>query len=376
MIFPYKASQEQELMLEGLDFGNSILLNAYTGSGKTIVFTFYGVQEMMKGKDIIFATFKHNNYIPIIKELKQVSFSSNFSISFAGIFGRNYMDNEFKRIYKKYFNPYEDSSYPMGVLFIKNSKIKIININHLINPDIFVHSYNRLGINPKESILVVDEAHNLFDLLIDNPLLFTSIKQVFSAFSKRIFISATFIPHRFFEWLLEPDNYIKIEDTRNCKLLIPSNISMDFYSRESHLEKIIDFLNQISKEKEVVAFFQNKKLINKIKNRISENIITTTFRGVLQESISLEGREIVAVGLPFPHKELFANINLLSEASSISPKELIYGFAATKIIQTLGRISRSPNSKANIYILDNRALKKEFLNLLPKAYSIEKFTLQ
>ncbi|MEM3828389.1 MAG: helicase C-terminal domain-containing protein [Conexivisphaerales archaeon] len=358
-------------MLNELGDGKRILLSSYVGSGKTSPVIFSSINSY--SNDVVISVFKHNNYIPIINEINSISLSSNVSIDYAGIFGKEYMQDLDKPYFKRYFNPFEDSYYRTALRLIRYSKIKIINARHILDPDLLIRALKRFNIIPKESTLILDEAHNLLEEVISRPKIIYNIRYIASAFKRSIFLSGTFIPKDFFLWLLLPDKYIEIKDSRRIKIFVSKNINMSFVERPKNLERVCRFLNEISREKDVVAFFQNNSLKDYFRNKLSSRVTTEVFKGRLHESISLEGKTIVAVGMPFPHLNVLENIREIALCSGVRFNELLYGITASRIIQMIGRAARHSYSSPEIFILDNRALKGEFTKFLPKSYELSSF---
>ncbi|MCW1292842.1 MAG: hypothetical protein OH318_00395 [Candidatus Parvarchaeota archaeon] len=372
MIFPYKISEEQKTIIEELDQGRSILLSSYVGSGKTAPVLFYALSKFPE-KNIVIATFKHTHYLSFIKELENISNASNVSLNYAGIFGKEYMINIDFNYHKNYFNPFEFNYYRPALKIIKYSKVKMIGIKHLLDENLFSKVNQRFNIDFRNSVLILDEAHNLFNEIVQNPKIVFLIRYLKRIFFKSVFMSGTFIPKQFFRWAISPDKIIDIQDKRRIKIFVDSKLDMSFSERSKNIDYIKSLLKSLSNKGKVVAFFQNKEFAKKFSDLFKENIDVQVFRGKYNESISLENKVLVAVGLPFPHKSIIERLKLISFISSISIEDLLYGATASLLLQMIGRANRSPKSSSSVYVLDKRALYPQFLKFLPQTYEIERF---
>ncbi len=79
--------EEQNLILFKLKEQSfkSILIEAYTGAGKTLPLILYGIDQPVR-KLVI--TFRRNNYISFLREKIRAEFIRNRSIKMAALFGR------------------------------------------------------------------------------------------------------------------------------------------------------------------------------------------------------------------------------------------------------------------------------------------------
>ncbi len=346
----------------------SILINAYTGVGKTLPLLMRAID--FPGRKLI-VTFRRNNYFSFLRESKRIEIDKNRSIRIVSIFSKEissfgkvnraaYFNAESVDILSKYSKLLGLYAYDWIYSLARSAEIIVVNANYLAKDSLFNILLKRSNIKPEESMLIIDEAHNLLELGISNPDYMINFISKFSMFNKIIGNTATPFPKELFAHFF--DKEIKLVDRRQVRIIVDKKVNMAYDKRD----KFIPYLSKELDNSEVV-FYQNKYLANKLR----KGKVQLVFRGKLNESVDIKGNRISIVGLPFPHISLMQNVTKLSNKFNIPEKEILFGYVMSKLIQAIGRILRTPQSTAEVYVYDNRILNSEMLKYLPPSYKVE-----
>ncbi|MEM0111681.1 MAG: DEAD/DEAH box helicase family protein, partial [Candidatus Parvarchaeota archaeon] len=219
--FPFKELRpgQREIIdtvVETVNSGAKLMINAPTGLGKTAA-AMFGALEASKplGKRILVLTSKHTHQKIFYDTIKAINASSNSNVKFIGINGKQSMCllenniesslfSEFCRVVREqgacrfYSNTYSrDRSlkpstmnalqfdvsdpvdcietskrfsvcpYELSMLYGKDADVVIANYSHVFNEDISSSFMSKLNIVPEDTVLVIDEAHNLHSRIQD-----------------------------------------------------------------------------------------------------------------------------------------------------------------------------------------------------------------
>jgi DNA excision repair protein ERCC-2 len=202
-------------VIKSAETHSKLMINAPTGIGKTAPVLF-GALKALEGSDgkLVFLTAKHTHQKIVYETLKKMQDGGDWP-RFAGINGKrsmclfdNSVDaqnfNEFCRVVREdgqcsFFNntftpsrdlksrsvlalqvplsdpesvmdsarTYHVCPYEISLLHAKRSKVVVANYSHVFDPDISPNFLSKTGIDPRNSVLIIDEAHNLSAKLID-----------------------------------------------------------------------------------------------------------------------------------------------------------------------------------------------------------------
>jgi Rad3-related DNA helicase len=363
--------EEQNLILFKLKEQpfKSILIEAYAGAGKTLPLVLYGIEQ--PGKKLVI-TFRRNNYLSFLREKIRAEFIRNRSIKMTALFGREiqkdgaknvllYFNAEALDIISKYSVVLGVSSYDWLYSLAKSAEFIVADVHHFLNKKEFERFIRRTRINLQETLLIIDEVHNLLELGIQNPRLLFSFIESVSGFKQIIGSSATPFPTSLFGQIFS--KHIKLPDKRRVRIFVYRNINMSYATRGKYISKIYELLRNV--EKEEVAFYQNKQLLERIRKGNA-----FVFRGKYNESVDMNTSKLHVVGLPFPHISYKSNIEELAKFFFIPAREIIDGYVASKFLQAIGRAVRNSSSTVDVYVYDNRLLRPGILKYIPKSYVV------
>ena len=219
--FPFKEMRPGQKdiidnVIETVNSGSKLMINASTGLGKTAA-VMLGALEASKqaGKRILVLTSKHTHQKIFYETIKSINLASNTNIKFVGVNGKQSMcllDNsvdsslfsEFCRVVREqgacrfYSNTYSkdrslkpsalnaiqfdvsnpadciDASkrfevcpYEISMVYGKSAEVVIANYSHAFNEEISNSFFSKLNISPQDTVLVIDEAHNLHSKVQD-----------------------------------------------------------------------------------------------------------------------------------------------------------------------------------------------------------------
>ncbi len=195
--------------------GEKLMIQAPTGFGKTVAVLFGALSETYNdNKRILFLTARKMHQSIIYDTVERINAASSLNIRYTGINGKNTMClidnnidadifNDFCRTMKEknlcdfYNRTYNNGKtteitniaigrdvskpenaieiakqfrlcpYEISVLNAKLSKIIIANYFHVFNPFVSYPFFTKLNLRPEDTILIVDEAHNLPNMVMD-----------------------------------------------------------------------------------------------------------------------------------------------------------------------------------------------------------------
>ncbi|MGC8682145.1 MAG: ATP-dependent DNA helicase [Candidatus Acidifodinimicrobium sp.] len=219
--FPFKEMRpgQKEIIsqvIETVDSGSKLMINASTGLGKTVAVMLGALEASKKaGKRILVLTSKHTHQKIFYDTIKSINLASNTNVKFVGVNGKQSMcllDNdvdssifsEFCRVVREqgacrfYSNTYskdrslkpsalnalqfdvsnpsdciensrtfEVCPYEISMVYGKSADVVIANYSHAFNEDISNSFFSKLNISPKDTTLIIDEAHNLHSKIQD-----------------------------------------------------------------------------------------------------------------------------------------------------------------------------------------------------------------
>lgn len=216
-----------------INHGGKLMVHAPTGMGKTapVLYAALGAAKK-KGFRIVFLTAKHTHQNIVYDTLNRINKTSSEEISFTGINGKRSMclfENnvepslfiEFCRAVREqglcdyYSNTFSKSKeikpnalealnegvsdpesimkagrafkvcpYELSLLNAKRSDVIIANYAHLFDPDISMSFMAKADIDPKKTVIIVDEAHNLHNKVIDMNSFSISLRTLERAYSE------------------------------------------------------------------------------------------------------------------------------------------------------------------------------------------------
>jgi DNA excision repair protein ERCC-2 len=196
--------------------GDKLMLHASTGMGKTAP-VLYGALKAAteRGSRVVFLTARHTHQNIVYDTLKKINSVSSDKTVFTGINGKRSMclfENsvepsvfiEFCRAVREqdmcdfYSNTFSKSKdvkapanqalssdisdpasiidvsreykvcpYEISLLNAKKSKVIVANYSHIFDQDVAPSFMAKVGIDPKNTVLIVDEAHNLHNRIMD-----------------------------------------------------------------------------------------------------------------------------------------------------------------------------------------------------------------
>ncbi|UCH31660.1 MAG: ATP-dependent DNA helicase, partial [Candidatus Bathyarchaeota archaeon] len=191
----------------------------------------------------------------------------------------------------------------------------------------------------------------------------------------------------------------------NRLMLIAKDVSSEFKRRtDEMLEKLRGHIEAISDNNQgnVAAFFTSYGLMHRIlpaldinRNKIIEqqkttenevirqlskstdNLLCGVMGGKLSEGVDYPNNIltcVVAVGLPYATWDIYQKALIYYLERNFPKNGRIYGYlvpAILRLVQTCGRVHRSPNDKGCIIILDRRVAHPNITQLLPKYFQNE-----
>jgi DNA excision repair protein ERCC-2 len=219
--FPFSRLREgQQKIIESvqrsISNGKNLMINAPTGMGKTAA-VLYGALKAMEGSDtrLVFLTAKHTHQNIVYETMNKINSISGRNIKYTGINGKrsmclfdnqvepsvfiefcravreqdmcNFYSNTFSRkrdvkprvleaLEEGFTDPasaievarkYSLCPYELSLLNAKNSKVLVANYSHIFDDEISASFIAKAGLDPKKTILIIDEAHNLPEKVIE-----------------------------------------------------------------------------------------------------------------------------------------------------------------------------------------------------------------
>lgn len=209
-----------------------LMIQAPTGFGKTVAILFGALKEIENSdKRILFLTAKRMHQNVVYDTIEKISRKSGKIINYAGINGKNTMClldnkiepdifNDFCRTMREknlcdfYSRTYKSGKttelaemairsnvskpenaieigrkfgvcpYEISMQNAKSSKVIIANYFHVFNPAISYAFFTKLNLKPEETILIIDEAHNLPSKIIDTNSASISINRLEKAYQE------------------------------------------------------------------------------------------------------------------------------------------------------------------------------------------------
>jgi len=132
----------------------------------------------------------------------------------------------------------------------------------------------------------------------------------------------------------------------------------------------IHLRDNVKRERQIVGLLStgtSKQFISNVKP-----LILATIGGPFSEGIDFPFLDCVCiVGIPFPPpslKEHFRQNLLLNELQLSKRKTRYLGYVIptiNKSIHAIGRLTRPPNTSVNVFLIDQRYLRREYLKILP-----------
>lgn len=215
-----------------------LILHASTGMGKTAPVLYAALKAARQnGLKVLFLTAKHTHQTIAYETLKKMRATSSEDILFTGVNGKRSMclfENnveaplfiEFCRavreqglcdFYKNTFSKSRDVKpmafealngelsdpesimqagrkfelcpYELSLLNAKRSDVIVANYAHVFDPDIAQGFLSKVGLDPQKTVMVVDEAHNLHNRIIDMSSFSISLRTLERAYNEAVLAS-------------------------------------------------------------------------------------------------------------------------------------------------------------------------------------------
>mgnify|MGYP001626163991 CR=1 FL=1 len=235
--FPFeKLRKGQEEIIkevrESIKGHENLMIQAPTGFGKTVAVLFAALNETMPDKKkVLLLTSRHTHQKIVYDTIERISKNSSTKIKYMGINGKSTMClfenavegsifNEFCRTVKErgmcrfyertYFQGKPSSiasmamragisrpeeameagrlytlcPYELSIIGARNSDVIVANYSHVFNPSIFPSFSSKTGIDPENTVLIVDEAHNLPSRITEMNSISLSIKTIEKAYEE------------------------------------------------------------------------------------------------------------------------------------------------------------------------------------------------
>lgn len=201
---------------EAIAEGENLMINAPTGMGKTAA-VLYAALKSITGTDmrIVFLTAKHTHQTIVYETMNRINAASGTNIKYTGINGKRSMclfdnqvepsvfiefcravrEQEMCNFYTNTFSKKRDVKpaviealqegftdpssaieiarkfslcpYELSLLNAKDSKVLVANYSHVFDNDISASFMAKAGLEPDKTILIIDEAHNLPQRIVD-----------------------------------------------------------------------------------------------------------------------------------------------------------------------------------------------------------------
>ena len=279
--------------------GSKLMIHAPTGMGKTAAVLYGALNETYgRGIKVVFLTAKHTHQNIVYDTLHRMN-SSSAEIKFAGINGKRSMclfENNVEpavftefckavreqgmcNFYKNTFSKnremkpavidalnegvgdplsvmavsekYELCPYEVSLLNAKKANVIIANYSHIFDPDIASSFISKAGIDPKKSVLIVDEAHNLPSKISEMNSFSISLRTLERSFSEAVASGYS-------------DLARKVDSIISEMRQVSNEKTVDFTEvfDEKDLEAVESVIEQNEKGYNVPASFTLKKLIS------------------------------------------------------------------------------------------------------------------
>jgi DNA excision repair protein ERCC-2 len=237
--FPELRPGQEEIInavTSAIKCGGKLMIHASTGMGKTAPVVYAALKSAKeKNLRVVFLTAKHTHQNIVYETIRKINDASSEEVTFTGINGKRSMclfENnaepsifiEFCRavreqglcdFYKNTFSKskelkpraiealnvklsdpesimnagrkFEVCPYEISLLNAKRSDIIVANYAHLFDPDVSQSFLAKVDLDPKKTIMIVDEAHNLHNKIIDMNSFTISLRTLERAYSEATF---------------------------------------------------------------------------------------------------------------------------------------------------------------------------------------------
>ncbi|MCL5009755.1 MAG: ATP-dependent DNA helicase [Candidatus Parvarchaeota archaeon] len=238
--FPFKDQRAgQETIIKETEAvvknGDTLMIHAATGMGKTAPVIYGALKASLeKGLRVVFLTARHTHQNIVYDTIRKINAVSSDKITFTGINGKLSMcllensvephlfiefcravrEQDMCNFYSNVFSKSKDIKsralqalssdisdpgsimnagrkfevcpYEISLLNAKKSKVIVANYSHVFDQDVAPSFMTKAGINAKNSVLIVDEAHNLHSKIVDINSFSMSLKTVEKAYDEAI----------------------------------------------------------------------------------------------------------------------------------------------------------------------------------------------
>ena len=276
-----------------------LMIQASTGMGKTAPVLFGALSAAKEqGLRLVFLTAKHTHQNIVYETLRKINGASTDKVIFTGVNGKRSMclfENnvepslfiEFCRavreqnlcdFYKNTFSKSKDIKpnaiealsqglsdpesimeagrkfevcpYEISLLNAKQSDVIIANYSHIFDPDTSKSFMSKTGIDPKNTIIIVDEAHNLHNKIIDMNSFSISLRTLERAYNEALVANENTLAAKI-------DRII----ARVRKTEREEKIDLNEIFKESDLDKAASITKQNEKGYNIPASFTLEKFI-------------------------------------------------------------------------------------------------------------------
>lgn len=296
---------------------------------------------------------------------------------------------------EKYFNELKNEKAPDEFRDIYFKSTFFIKISEIAD-DNFCYYADLTGDKTKVKLFLIDTSKIL--------------KEIAKGATSSVFFSATLTPLKYFRYILggdEEDYILKISspfDIENLNLMITSDISMKYTSRDENIEKACAYINAVITgiKGNYMIFFPSYYFMKKVYSKYeslypTENIILqsqgikeeeqqeimksfikernvilfTVVGGIFSEGIDLPLENLIGaviIGTGIPQISFERNIiKAFFDEKMNSGYDFAYKYPGfNKILQSAGRVIRTEFDKGTVLLIDSRLCQYTYLNLFPE----------
>ncbi len=351
--------------------GDKLMLHAATGMGKTAP-VLYGALKAAKEKSqrVVFLTAKHTHQNIVYDTLRRMNSVSSEEIVFTGINGKRSMclfennaepsvfielcralrEQDMCKFYSNTFSKSKDVKaranqalnsgisdpasiieagrrfevcpYEISLLNAKKSTVIIANYSHIFDQDIAPSFMAKTGIDPKNTVLIVDEAHNLHGKIMDMNSFSISARTLEKAYNEAALAGASSLAGKISELIsksrgikkemvLEMQESFTPSDTILMDAIIKQNESSNSYNIPAMftLKKFASFLLKVDE-----SYLQYASVD---KDRVKLNVIALDPSDYSKKTIESFASVILMSGT-FKPMDVFADLLGIPDAKKIA----------------------------------------------------------
>ncbi len=352
---------------------------------------FYEVYKLMKAEKSISKELYNINkkFIDIKKSIKEAEILKESPDQLINALRKFVLKAE------KYFNELKNEKAPDEFRDIYFKSTFFIKISEIAD-DNFCYYADLTGDKTKVKLFLIDTSKIL--------------KEIAKGATSSVFFSATLTPLKYFRYILggdEEDYILKISspfDIENLNLMITSDISMKYTSRDENIEKACAYINAVITgiKGNYMIFFPSYYFMKKVYSKYeslypTENIILqsqgikeeeqqeimksfikernvilfTVVGGIFSEGIDLPLENLIGaviIGTGIPQISFERNIiKAFFDEKMNSGYDFAYKYPGfNKILQSAGRVIRTEFDKGTVLLIDSRLCQYTYLNLFPE----------